>query len=165
MTLYEINQEIARAIEAMFDSVDEETGEIHAGTVEIFNNLKVARDEKIENIGVYMKNLQAEADLIKKEEQALKERRERKEKKYDRLKKYLTDNLDGNPWESSKVSLSFRISHPVEIDDESQIPEKYMKAPKIEDPKPDKTAISKAIKAGEKVPGAHIEEKKNLQIK
>lgn len=165
MTLYEINQEIARAIEAMFDSVDEETGEIREGTAEIFNQLQMAKDEKIENIGIYMKNIQAEAELIKNEEGALKERRERKEKKFERLKKYLTDNLDGKPWESPKVSLSFRTSHPVEIDDESKIPAKYMKAPKVEDPKPDKTAIAKAIKAGETIPGAHIEEKKNLQIK
>lgn len=40
-----------------------------------------------------------------------------------------------------------------------------MKAPKIPEPSPDKTAIKEAIKNGSEVPGARIEERKNLQIK
>lgn len=164
MTLYEINQEIEAAIAAMFDEVDEETGEVKPGTVELLNQLQVARDEKIENIGVYIKNLTAEAAAIKAEEKNLKARREAKENRAERLKKYLTDQLGGENWtKSAKVSLTFRTSSPVEIDDESKIPEQYMKV-KTE-MAPDKTAIKKAIDAGEKVPGAHIGEKKNIQIK
>lgn len=164
MTLYEINQEIAAAITAMFDEVDEETGEVKPGTVELLNQLQVARDEKIENCGIYLKNLMAEAAAIKAEEKNLETRRKRKEDSIANLKKYLTEQLGGENWvKSAKVSLTFRTSSPVEIDDETKIPARFMKT-KTEIA-PDKTAIAKAIKAGEKIPGAHIEEKKNIQIK
>lgn len=164
MTLYEINQEIEAAIAAMFEEVNEETGEVKPGTVELLEQLNIERDEKIETLGIYIKNLTAEAAAIKAEEKKLKERRDKKENKIARLKSYLTEQLGGEKWDrSAKVSIAFRTSSPVAIDDESKIPAKFMR--EKTETSPDLTAIKEAINAGEKVPGAHIEEKKNIQIK
>ena len=163
-TLYEINQEIEAAIAAMFEEVDEETGEVKPGTVELLEQLNIERDEKIETLGIYIKNLTAEAAAIKAEEKTLNERRVKKENKIARLKNYLTEQLGGEKWDrSAKVSIAFRTSNPVEIDDITKIPDvfKFEKTEIV----PDKKKIAKSFKDGIKVPGAHIEEKKNIQIK
>ena len=58
MNLYEIENEILKC-------VDEETGEIF--DVEKFEALELARDVKIENICLWIKNLKAEAEALKLE--------------------------------------------------------------------------------------------------
>lgn len=45
-------------------------------------------------------------------------------------------------------------SKSVQVFDETKIPAAFMTKPEPPDPKPDKTAIGKALKAGEAVPGA-----------
>ena len=61
------------------------------------------------------------------------------------------------------ASISFRKSEQVAIDNEADLPEEYKR--EIVTIKPDKTAIKSAIKAGKGIPGAHIEECINIQIK
>ena len=69
MTLYEINA----ALEAFESEVDEDTGEIL--NYDKLAELNMAKDEKRENIALYIKNLTAEAKAIREEEKALAERR------------------------------------------------------------------------------------------
>ena len=69
MTLYEINAEIASL-------VDEETGELL--DYDRFADLQMERDAKIENMALWVKDLDAEAAAIKAEETALAERRKRR---------------------------------------------------------------------------------------
>ena len=69
--LYEIDNDI-------LNCVDEETGEIL--DFEKLNSLQMERDKKIEGVALYIKQLNAEAALIREEEKALAERRKRKEK-------------------------------------------------------------------------------------
>jgi predicted transcriptional regulator len=171
MTLYEINAEIADAIESMFDSVNEETGEIDAGTVERLQELKALQAEKRDGCGAFLKNEIAELNAIKDEIEKLTARKKIKENRIERLKKYLADDLaaeisetNKNPkFESSRVSLSLRSSESVEIMDDLAIPAEFMKIKTTTEP--DKTAIKKAIKAGESVSGAVLITKNNLQIK
>jgi len=63
------------------------------------------------------------------------------------------------------VTLSFRASHAVVIEEAALIPAQYMTTPKPAEPAPDKAAIKAAIKLGEDVPGARIETRQNLQVK
>ena len=157
MTLYEIDKAIEDAI---LNAVDKETGEL-IGDLSLLDELRIERDIKIENIGLYIKNLTSEAERIKEEERVLHERRKVKENKADRLKMYLSDALQGNKFETARVAMSFRKSTSVEIQDVDKLPEKFCKT-KIE---PDKTAIKTALRAGVEIAGAELVEKQNLQIK
>ena len=161
MNLYEINLAIEKAFD---EAIDPETGEILSeNALAYLDELEMARDTKIENIGCWIKNLDAEAEALKKEKQAFADRQKRAEKKSASLRRYLSSVLDGQKFQTEKVAISFRKSESVQIDDESQIPAPYIKQ-KIET-MPDKTAIKKAIKAGVVLPGASLVESQNVQIK
>jgi Skp family chaperone for outer membrane proteins len=162
MTLYEIKREIEEAIDAMFASVDEETGEVSEDAVNKLAELNAARDEKLDNIGAYIKNLMAEAEAIKAEEKKLADRRRVIENKVERLKAYVASILGGQKWSSARVAYSFRKSEKV-IVDENNLPKTYM-VKKVEFA-PDKKTIKELLKSGKKIRGAYIEESQNIQIK
>ena len=165
MTLYDINGEIEATIMEMMASVDEETGEVSDEAMEKLSELQMARDEKLDNIGAYIKNLDAEAKALKEEEQALASRRKVKENEIERLKAYVASNLNGQKFESARVCFSFRKSKAVVIDEAyiENIPSEYLIA---QEPKIDRKALKADIEAGKDLDGiAHIEEKQNLQIK
>lgn len=151
--LYEINQ-------AIMDCVDEETGEII--DVEKLNDLQMQFDEKVENIACFIKNLLADAKAIKEEENSLASRRKSYENKADSLKKYLSDTLNGQKFKTAKVSISYRKSESVDIENMKDVPEEYLK---IAEPTVDKTSAKKAMKNGVEIPGLRLAESKNIQIR
>lgn len=169
MTLYDINSKIIEIIERGF-IVDEETGEVIDSAEEVnakLEELEFDRTSKIENIALYIKNLEAQTTSIKNEENALAERRKAKERRIEHLKSYLTSSMvaageDGI--ETSKVCISFRKSEPVIVDEE-KLDKAFIKETVKVERKPDKVAIKKAIKSGVAVEGAYIEVKQNIQIK
>ena len=99
MTLYEIDK-------AITDLADPETGEIT--DFEALDNLQMARDQKIENIACYYKNLVSDAEAIKAEKEALAERQKVAENKAARLKEYLSYALHGEKFSRPDAS---RHSH------------------------------------------------------
>lgn len=153
MKLYEIEQEI-------MSCVDMETGEIV--DFEKLEQLEMQRDEKIENICLWIKNLTADAAALKVEKDAFAERQKTAENKAAKLKEFLTRYLDGNKFETAKAKVSFRKSESIEISDFASIPEQYLK---YKEPEADKTAIKSAIKSGVEVAGAQLVQKQNIQIK
>ena len=166
MNLYEIKAEIAAAIESMFDTVNEETGEVDAGTVERLESLQAEKAEKLDGIGAYIKNLDSDIAALDAEIKKLTARKKTKENKRDRLKEYVKpfiEEMENKKFESARVVFSLRSSQSVNITDESAISAEYMKT-KTETT-PDLTAIKKAIKAGAFVSGAELITKNNLQIK
>ena len=156
MTLYEINEQIQKAIELGFDP---DTGEILDMTA--LEQLQIARDEKIENICLYIKDLMAEEVALKTEEIKLAGRRMHDEKKVASLKRYLQEMLAGQKWKSAKAVVSYRKTQSVVIDDMEALPEHLMRV-KTE---PDKAAIKEILKSGEKVDGAHLEDGQSMSIK
>ena len=76
MTLYEIDAQIAALENASEDDmiIDEETGEL-GSVVQALDALRMAREEKLENVACWVKNLSAEADAICEEENRLIKRR------------------------------------------------------------------------------------------
>ena len=165
MHLYEINTEIDKAIETMMANVDPETGEVRQEDLDKLGDLQLARDEKLDNIGAYMKNIASDIDALKNEEKALEARLKVKENELENLKAYVGMILNGEKFESSRVRFSFRKSNAVVIDEAyiENIPSEYLIA---QDPKIDKKALKADIEAGKDLDGiAHIEEKQNLQIK
>ena len=166
MTLYEIDLEIKETIDSLMDSVDE-NGEItDADLISKLEELKQARETKLENIALYAKNLAVEASAIKDEENALADRRKRLEGKCERLKGILINAMkaDGSrKLFSPKFEAVIRESKKTEIIDESLIPQEYLKT-KITYT-PDKTAIKKAIEEGKQVAGAEVVDNATITIK
>lgn len=157
MTLYEIDKALA---DFEFE-VDEETGEIlNAADLD---ELKMAREDKIENIGLYIKNLEAEKEAVKHEKDNFADREKRLGKKIDSLKKYLTYALDGQKFSTPKVVVSFRKSESVLVKDKYLIPDNYMNISVVREP--NKTAIKNALKRGEEIMGVELLEKQNVSIK
>lgn len=157
MNLYELNKAIAD-----FDlEIDEETGEVL--NADDLDQITLARDEKIENIALWVKDLLAEADAIKAEEQALAKRRKQAENKADWLKRYVAQALEGEKFKTPRVAISYRTSEAVEILDEDLIPEEFLMI-KTEY-KPDKKAIKDELKVGGEVEGAVLVKRTSLQIK
>lgn len=163
MNLYQINAEIESAIEALFANTDEVTGEVRQEDIDNLEALKMQREEKLESIGCFIKNLKAEAEAIKAEETALKSRREVLEHKRERLETYVSNILQGEKFSSPRVSFSFRRSSSVNIPDINLLDENYLIAETKY--KADSKAIKEALKSGQEVRGAFLEERNNLQIK
>lgn len=161
--LYEINNDLLDVIERA-SQYEEETGEISTELFEEINALNIERNEKLEAVACYLKNIKSDVDEFKREEETLAKRRKILENKAKRLEKYLSDNFDvSEKLETPRVKLSYRRSSSVSILDESIIPRKYFRVKKIEEV--DKTAIKTAIKEGRKVKGADLVETYSLQIK
>lgn len=164
MNLYELNSEITETVIAMMETADDETGEVDAELVARLDALQIERDTKLENLGLWVKQLNAETAALKAEEKALEARRKSKENMAERLKNYISESLQAAgtmKFERTRVAFSFRKSEQVQIT--GDLPKKFIVKTVTE--KPDKTAIKEALKAGQKVRGAELVEKQNLQIK
>ena len=151
-TLYEIDK-------AILECVDAETGEIIDDKA--LEALELARDNKIENIACWIKNLRADAESYKKEKEVFIQKEKAAKNKAESLKRYLEMALGGEKFKTSKVSISYRKSEIVEIDEIEKLSDEFIKIEK----KADKTAIKAAIKDGTAVDGARIVENNNIQIK
>lgn len=155
--LYELTQALER-----FDLViDEETGEIL--NYDELDALEVERNEKIENIGLWIKNLESDADAYSKEAEAFQKKKKAAQNKAERLKEYLDINLKGEKFKSDRVDITYRKSEAVEVEDVKELPAEFIKV--VTDYKPDKNAIKQAIKDGESIRGAHIVLRNNIQVK
>ena len=157
-TLFEID----KAIEAFFEeNVDPETGELL--NIEQLDELQLAREQKIENVGLYIKNLEAEADAVENQEKIFADRKKRIRKKIEGLKGFLGYALDGKPFKTDRVVMSFRRSESVHITDEYLIPDEYCEFTVTR--RPNKTNLKKALKDGKEIMGVELIEKNNVQIK
>lgn len=152
-TLYEIDEEI-------LNCVDMETGEII--DVERLGQLQLAREDKVEGIALWIKNLLSDVDVIKSEEEKLAQRRKANENKAKNLKEYLSKFLNGQKFKTPKVSISYRKSESVEVSDISKLDDDYLK---FAEPTVDKTKVKKALEAGVMLQGVELLEKQNIQIR
>ena len=160
MTLYEIDNTILLVIDS---AIDPETGEILDETAaEALDRLELARDEKIENICLFIKDLKAEAEAIKAEKLNLAKRQQTAENRAEWLKNYLARALCGQTFKTARTAVSYRKSEVVEIAEGAKVPDDYLV---FAEPKPNKTELKKALKAGQTFDGVSLVEKQNIQIK
>lgn len=172
-SLYEIDERLVTLIEEQFDTEDgtiyENAGELAKKIDEVAMNL----DTKIENIGLYIKNLNAEAEMIKHEEDNLARRRKANEGKIASLTNYLNGYLaacypneeDRRKWKfkTPRVVLGYRKSTSVEVPNLEELDKEFLKI-KTET-SADKIAIKNAIKSGKEVKGAYLKDNINLSVK
>ena len=156
MKIYEYNAEIENLI-------DEETGEIL--DYELFEKLAGERDEKIENLILYYKDLLGDAEKIKAEKNNLAERESACKKRAESIKGYLEYLLQGSAFQTERVAVSYRASEAVEVDKDLFIGEGNEFATHKEEWIPDKTKIKKALKEGIEVKGCTLVQRQNIQIK
>lgn len=157
MKLYQIDQAIENFL---INNVDEETGEIL--NFEELEALQIAREDKLEAIACAYKNLIAEAEAIKSEKENLSLRQKRTEREAENCKKYLEYALQGEKLKTAKVSVSYRKSEVVILQNGIKLSNEYLT---YKLPEPNKTAIKNALKTGLIIDGCSLEQKLNIQIK
>lgn len=161
MTLYEINQSLLNCVTVEDGTtVNTETGEVI--DIEALEALELARDEKIRNIALWIKNLKSDITALDNEEKAFKSRKEAAKRKAEQLSEYLSFVLNGEKVTGTDFAISWRKSTAVNVLDEKALPPTFLIP---QPPKVDKTGISKALKAGQEVAGAELIERQNMTIK
>lgn len=169
MTLYDIDAQIAALDGAAEDDmlIDEETGEL-VSVAQALDALRMAREEKIENVACWVKNLSAEADAIREEENRLAKRRKAAETKAANLKAWLLAAMtreDGttDKLKTGRVAISVKRNPPSTVVDEALLPSTY-KVAKITY-QANKELIKRELLSGGEVPGAHLEYGRSVIIK
>lgn len=152
MNLYEINREILSCI-------DYETGEIL--DVQRLEMLEIAKEKKIENVALWIKNLESEAAALKKEKDSFTQREKSTKNKIESLKKYLENALQGQKFQTTKCAISFRTSTTLEMSEKAEIPEEFRKYSFDLD----KTKMKEALKNGANYKGFWLQKKQNISIK
>ena len=160
--LYEIDA-------AILECVDMETGEIF--DPEKLDALQMEREQKLEGVALWVKDLKAEAAAVKEEADKLNARKKALDNKIDGLKAWLLRALDGGKLKTPRCNVYQTHSQRVAVADEPKLinflqtleePEKFLR---FKDPELKKDEIKKALKDGTIIPGAELEETESVVIK
>ena len=169
MTLYDIDAQIAALEDAAEDDmlIDAETGEL-ISVSQALDALRMEREEKIENVACFVKNLSAEAAAILKEEDELIKRRKAAETKAANLKSWLLAAMtreDGttDKLKTGRVAVSVKRNPPSTVVDDALLPSTYTVA-KITY-QANKELIKRELLSGGEVPGARLEYGRSVVIK
>lgn len=161
-SIYHIEKEYALIAEELIEN----GGEI---TPEIATALQINEQElqvKATNYAFVIKQMIGDVDLIEAEIKRLQALKKSKETVTERLKETIQAAMEHHgilKIETPLIKLSFRKSESVEILDEEMLNSKYITSKTTH--APNKTAIKEAIKAGEIVEGAALNQNQSLQIK
>lgn len=160
-SLYEIDRQIMAL-------VDPETGEIMDGAA--FDQLQMAREDKLEGIACFIKNNDAQAAAIRAEEKALAARRKVLENQTQRLKTYLSEALAGEKFQTAKVSVTFRRTSSVELVEPALAiawaqTNGYNGLVKYKAPEIGRDDLGKLLRSGIEVPGVALVEGLSMGVK
>lgn len=165
MKLYEISNEYEKVLMEVMGGED---GEL---TEDMIANLDALQDDfekKAICVASYIKNLQAEEDMISLAMKDMATRKSRLAKQADSLAEYLQFNLQKLSITEIKSSPYFKIRlkvcpQSVDIFDETVIPAEFWRE-KITT-SVDKIKLKEVLSEGVEVPGAAIQRKIKLEIK
>ena len=152
--------DLVREIEDFEFEVDEETGEIL--NAEDLDNLELEKNEKIEQLCLWIKNLKSDAAAYKAEKDSFAKKQKAAENEAESIKNYIAYILAGEKFKTDRVTVSYRKSEQVECLDMSLVDDDYLR---FKEPELDKTKIKKALKEGIKVGGCMLVERQNMNIK
>lgn len=155
-----VNPETAKAemLEAWFDTL--------SGLEEEFNF-------KAENLAQYIKCLKAEAEDIDEEMKKLRARRDSRNRRIERLKNYLMENMEAvgiTKIDMPKAKITIKKSTPsIKFDNEKDFIEMLENSGrnnllKYSSPEIRKSEIKKLIRSGEKFDGARLESGRSVII-
>lgn len=159
MTLYEMTEQ-AQTLRDMLDAeeIDEQT----------FNDTleAIGAEDKVNSYCQIIRELDGDNAAIKAEIERLKKRIEHNTSSINRMKQALDGFMTASGKKKEKTpffSVSYRKSQSVDILNEADIPQEYIKV-KTETA-PDKVAIKAALKAGEAIPGCQLKDTESIQIR
>ena len=161
--LYELTKELKECEQLLM--AGELTEEMLADTL---NALSSEFKSKAVNVGLFIKSVEQMSEACKNEQARLKERQQSFDKKVEQMKLYLLENLIAigeTKITDPLITISTRKpTKVVVIDSEENIPSLYLKSKTVTSV--DKREIEKALKDGEEVSGAHLEDgKQSITIK
>lgn len=169
LSLFDLSNEFF-ALKDLLDNdleVNEETGEITDNSEllkELFENLKLSFEDKLDNAQRYCLTLDGEADILDKEIKRLQAKKQSLNNKKDRLKKLMLSSIECAGFSKIKTpfySFNIKKSEALEVESIDNIPREFLRIKK----EADKTAIKKAIKDGLIIEGCKIVENKSLVTK
>lgn len=160
MKLYEIAPALRFALDDIV--VDEETGEILSS--DALHAVEAQAAEKIEATGLYVRELQAEAEAVKAEADRMIARVKSMQKRSDYLKSMLLEALHATgKVKTARVTVSIRTTKAVEIEEGASLPEAYTTVKTTVTP--NKVAIKQALLDGVEVPGCSLEARESVSIR
>lgn len=162
-SLYQLAHNFREQLDSLFDP---ETGE----ALPAFDEFRVMLGNKANQVAAYVLNCESDAAQAKEAIKRIKALQTAYERKADRLREYLAENMrtagiheikaaDG----SFVVKLYVDRDESIEIEEGASFPAELCNDPKP--PEPSKTKIKNAILAGQPVAGARIIRKDRLTIK
>jgi len=163
MNLFELNDNY-RKVEALFEDGADVSKQALEDTLE---SIGEARDTTLDHIAFLIERNTAKGDFYAKKIKELQLAKKSAENTVNRLNAYMTSAMDDAGLKELQTEnhvlkpRNYKAS--VVVDDASVIPEQYMVTKTTV--APDKTAIYKAIKAGEDVPGVHTKPNRKTVIK
>jgi len=161
MKLYEVTREVEEFLE-LVQPGDE-------GYEDTLDSLKIQWDEKSQAVAAFIGNLESNISAIKQAEKNMIERRKNIEKKAERLKKYLMENmeqLEVDKIENPYFVATIKKNPPrVVVEDEDLIPEEFWE--KTTRWVISKSKIKKALAGDGKVnvAGAELVQERRIEIK
>lgn len=163
LTLYQIADEYREAAEVLATlDIDEQT---LADTLE---SISGDLTTKAQNVAFVIRNMEASAEAIKTAADGMTGRAKALEQRAKAIRQYLLDAMQVagvQKIDSPYFRLAVRGNNPaVVIEDERQIPARFMVQPPTPAPAPSKADIAQALKDGEDVPGCRLVRGVRLQI-
>lgn len=154
MKLYEIADKYRAALDAL--RVDAETGEVF-GTEQI-ETVSGELDEKLTACIIRLRELDNDSDFCKNEIARLRNIKKSVDGQREWLSRHITECMEGTnkrKIDDPRARAYLRNTERVIVQNGDDLPEKYCRVETVK--KPNLTAIKQALKSGEQVSGAYIE--------
>lgn len=140
------------------ESVDTETGEVF--DKEYLDNLPMEQEEKSRNVGLVIKSMSNDMEQIDKEIKRLTAMKKSTQSKIESLKSYVFTY--GCPVKDVAVTIRFsKGRESVEIEKDVDLPAPFRKYTWT----PNKTEITKALKAGQEIEGCRLVRKPSVSVR
>ena len=159
MKLYEINLQLQQLLdELVFDPETGEIGEDMGTVLAQIDALQLQRMDVLEYLAKCVLNYRSDAAALKAEEQRLKERRQRIERKEDRLLQILDRECAGEKTDLGVATLNYRKTTRVDVQDAKAAirwltENGHPDCCRIPDPEVSTSDVGRLLKAGMEIPG------------
>lgn len=126
-------------------------------------------DEKLESLAKLRRMLVGAREARLERAESLRQQAERDDVAIERIEELIQALLQASGRDRAQTALFafalYRKPAIAVIDDVRQLPQAYLRQAPLPPPAPDKRAVLESLKAGQPVPGAHLEEGVRLSIK
>lgn len=166
LKLYEISNDYLQALQALTEQADED-GVLPDAIGNALSQLEETFEKKAVNVAAYIRTLEAEASAICEVKKSMERRMNALSNQAGRLRDYLKMEMEktgilnviNHPW----LTVRIQANPPsVTIDDAVELPARFKE--QMMNVRLLKSDIAQALKAGQCVPGAHLEQSTRLVI-